>query len=98
MHTKFQSSILINKIVLKKGGGEGPSAPQESRFAAQVRVNPDVGIYFLSIYAYKISALYLDKQKGGAFRHTQEPLCGPGGVNPYICISLYFILYKQYAY
>ena len=95
MQTKFQSSILINNKLFWKGG---PSAPQKGRIAAHVRVNPNVGISFFSIYAYKISALYLDKQKSGAFGPKRGPFRGPGGVNPYICISMDFIWYEQYAY
>ena len=60
MLTKFQSSILINKKVFKKGG---PSAPQKGRIVAYVRVNPNAGLSFFSKYAYKISTLYLDNKK-----------------------------------
>ena len=91
MQTKFQSSILINKKKNLKGG---PSVPQKGRNAAHVRVNPNVGISFFSIYAYKISALYVDKQNSGAFGPTRGPFRGPGGVNPHICISFYSILYE----
>ena len=96
MHTKFQSSILINKKVLKRGGG--PSVFQKGRFAVHMRVNSPVCISFFSIYSYKISALYLDKQKIGAFGLTQGPFHGPGWVNPYKCISLYSNLYEEFVY
>ena len=95
MHAKFQSSILINKKVLKRWG---PSALQKGRFAVHMRVNLHVCISFFSICSYQISALYLDKQKSGAFGPTQGPFRGPGGVNPYMCISCYSILYEQYGY
>ena len=71
-----------------------PSAPQKGRIAAHVGFNPNVGISFFSIYAYKISALYLDKQKSGAFGPTRGPFRGPGGVThtyTYHCIPFCMI-------
>ena len=37
-------------------------------------------------------------KKSGAFGTMLGPFHGPGEVNPHICISLYFILFEQYAY
>ena len=77
---------------------EGLQPPRKGRVAVPRRINKHISISFSSIYAYQISAFYLEKQKSGAFGPMQEPFCGPEGVNPHICISLYLILYEQYAY
>ena len=75
-----------------------PFAPRKGRFNGHWGVDPHICISFYSIYAYQISAFYLDKQKSGAFGPAKGPFRGPEGVNPHICISLYLILYEHYAY
>ena len=74
---------------MKRGGGLRP--PTKGRLAVHRRVTLHVYISFHSIYAYKISDFHLNNQKRGAFVLMPGPFPDPGGVNPYICISLYFI-------
>ena len=59
--------------------GRGRSALRKSHFAAHRGVNPHICISVSSIYVSQISALYLDKQKSGAFGFPHGPLLGPGG-------------------
>ena len=77
-------------------GGLRP--PTKGRFAVHRRVMLYVLRSFYSIYAYQISDFHLNNQKRGAFGPMPGPFHGPGGVNAYICISLYSILYEHYAY
>ena len=65
-------------------------SPPKGPFCGPYQSQPTC-ISFFFIYAYQISALYLDKQKSGAFGPTQGPLHGPKGelthTYAYHCIS-----------
>ena len=88
MHTKFQLSILIFKHFLKGGGGGGVRHPTKGRIAVHRRAKLNVYISFKFKYAYQISELHLNNKKRGTFGPMPGLFTGPGGVSPYICISL----------
>ena len=81
IQSKFQVSILINKISFKLGAlcPHVPCLRHKGSFAGQRRVNSNLCISFYFIHAHQISAISLDKQKSRAFGPTQGPLCDHEG-------------------
>ena len=76
-----------------KRGGLRP--PTKDRLAVHRRVKLHVYISFYIIYAYQISDFHLNNKKRGASGPMPGPFPDPKGVSPYICKSLYSILYEQ---
>ena len=94
MPIKNQPSILMNKKSCEMGK---PSAPRKGRFVVHRGVDPRICMSLYSIYAYKISSFYLDKQisfEKGSLRPPHGPRRGPYKLQP----TYMHIILLQYAY
>ena len=95
IHTKFQAFILINKKVFKRGG---LMPPTRAVTRPKGQLTHMYANHFTPYMPTKFLLSIVINKKSGAFGTILGPFHGPWGVNPYICISLYSILFEQYAY
>ena len=89
IHTKFQAYILINKKVFK-WGGLMPTTRAVKRPKGEL--THMCANHFTPYMPTRFLLSIVINKKSGAFGAMLGPFHGPGGVNPHICILLYFVL------